>query len=177
MEKLKPGEWIDVDYTDTEMRLACHLLTRKKPCILFDVDGTIADCSHRRHLVRNKPKNWPAFFKAQINDTPIEPVCTILRELYKEGKYEIVIFSARPDSYKDLTKEWLAKHNIDYHHLYMREAKDSRDDSITKLEMLTKLRQDGLEPIAVFDDRPKVVRMWREQGILVFPCVNQDEEF
>ena len=59
----------------------------------------------------------------------------------------------------------------------MRKAGDNRDDGITKLEMLQELRANGLEPVAVFDDRPKVVRMWREQGILVFPCVNQDDEF
>ena len=68
-------------------------------CILFDLDGTIADPYHRRHFVRIKPRNWPAFFKAQINDTVIEPIATIAREIHKEGKYKVVIFTARPDTY------------------------------------------------------------------------------
>ena len=68
--------------------------------ILFDLDGTLADPTHRRDYVRIKPKNWSAFFKGMVNDTPIEPICTIIRELYKEGKYKVIIFSARPDNYK-----------------------------------------------------------------------------
>ena len=146
-------------------------------CILFDLDGTIANPYHRRHFVRIKPCNWPAFFKAQVNDTVIEPIATIAREIYKEGKYKVIIFTARPDTYKDMTEKWLKKHNINYHAIYMREGKDNNDDQITKKEMLDKLREDGYNPIAVFDDRPKVVRMWRREGILVFPVADQTEEF
>ena len=29
----------------------------------------------------------------------------------------------------------------------------------------------------VFDDRPKVIRMWRKRGIFVFNCNQTDEEF
>jgi hypothetical protein len=31
--------------------------------------------------------------------------------------------------------------------------------------------------VAVFDDRPKVVRMWRETGLFVFNCAQHDKEF
>lgn len=150
-----------------------------KPCILFDLDGTLADPYHRRHYVRVKPKNWVAFFKAQVDDAVIEPIAHILRgcfESYRD-KYSIVIFTARPDNYRGDTEAWLKKHNLNYDAIYMREAKDNRDDSITKKEMLDKLRQDGYNPIAVFDDRPKVIRMWQREGILCFPVADLNEEF
>lgn len=154
-------------------------LVTKKPAILFDLDGTLADPYHRRHFVRVKPKNWVAFFKAQVDDAVIEPIAHILRgcfESYRD-KYKIVIFTARPDNYRGDTEAWLKKHNLSYDAIYMREAKDNRDDSITKKEMLDKLRADGYDPIAVFDDRPKVVRMWQREGILCFPVADMNEEF
>jgi len=76
-------------------------------CVLYDLDGTLADPYHRRGFVRVKPKNWKAFFEAQVNDTVIEPIATIARELYKEGKYKVIIFTARPDTYKEMTETWL----------------------------------------------------------------------
>ena len=47
--------------------------------IIFDMDGTLADVSHRKHFVENNPKNWEAFYKAMINDKPNSPVIMIAR--------------------------------------------------------------------------------------------------
>lgn len=145
--------------------------------VLFDLDGTLADNEHRSHFVRIKPRNWRAFFLAQDKDSLIEPIGHIVRETYKHGLHKVIIFTARPDDYKEMTEAWLKKHNIPYHAIYMREGKDNRDDEIIKKEMLDKVKQDGYKPIAVFDDRPKVVRMYRREGLLVFPVDRQDVEF
>ena len=29
--------------------------------VICDIDGTVADCSHRLHWIQSKPKNWKAF--------------------------------------------------------------------------------------------------------------------
>jgi uncharacterized HAD superfamily protein len=147
--------------------------------ILFDLDGTIADPYHRRHFVRVKPKNWPAFFKAMVNDTEIESICHIARGIYQSyrDKYKVIIFTARPDTYRKETEEWLAKHNIKYDAIYMRQGVDNRDDSITKQEMYDQVVKDGYKVICAFDDRPKVVRMWQRNGVLCFPCADLNEEF
>lgn len=149
----------------------------KMDAVLCDMDGTLSNPYHRRHFVRIKPKNWVAFFKGMVDDTPIEPICTIIRELYKEGKYKVIIFSARPDNYKKETEEWLAKHNIKYDAIYMREAKDNRSDEFVKQEMLDKVKEDGYNPVAWFDDRPCIVRLARRNNIMTFACHNSDEEF
>jgi hypothetical protein len=36
-------------------------------CYLFDLDGTLADCTHRLH----RRKHWRAFFAACTADSPI----------------------------------------------------------------------------------------------------------
>ena len=35
-----------------------------KPLYIFDLDGTLADISHRRHLVESAPKRWREFYAA-----------------------------------------------------------------------------------------------------------------
>jgi hypothetical protein len=30
--------------------------------ILVDIDGTLADCTHRLHHIQKQPKDWDAFF-------------------------------------------------------------------------------------------------------------------
>jgi hypothetical protein len=56
----------------------------------------------------------------------------------------------------------------------MRKAKDYRDDAIVKSEMLDEILK-TYSVIAVFDDRTKVVDMWRSRGLFVFDC-NQTRE-
>ena len=48
----------------------------------------------------------------------------------------------------------------------MREEKDHRPDDIVKEEIYHKYIEDKYNIVCVFDDRDKVVKMWREQGLL-----------
>lgn len=41
------------------------------PCYLFDIDGTIADISHRIHHIKGETKDWRSFFAACDGDLPI----------------------------------------------------------------------------------------------------------
>jgi hypothetical protein len=138
---------------------------------LCDIDGTIAEIEHRRHWVRCKPRNWPAFEKNMHLDTLIEPVAAVIRALHSHGN-RIIMCSARGEQSRKVTEEWLQNNNICYEDLYMRPLKDSRDDQLVKKEMLDRIRNDGYNPVAVIDDRPKVVRMWRKQGLFVFDVGN-----
>ena len=50
----------------------------------------------------------------------------------------------------------------------MRAEKDYRKDTIVKREMYEQMLVDGYDPKLVFDDRPSVLRMWREiEGLQV----------
>jgi phosphoglycolate phosphatase-like HAD superfamily hydrolase len=144
----------------------------EKRIVIFDIDGTLADASHRTHLVREKPKNWPRFFDLMVHDPVHEHVATFLRMLVDfPDKYEIILVSGRGEEYRKETEGWLEKHGLTYRALYMRPAKDSRGDDIVKEEIYKR----ELEPhknriLCVFDDRPRVIRMWRKHGIKVLDC-------
>lgn len=137
-------------------------------CYIFDIDGTIADLTHRRHHITTKPKNWPAFHAGCVDDKPIEHIRTLLRHMYEAPGAKIVYVSGRNEAQREATANWIEEHDFPLAwHLYMRADGDFRDDAIVKFELLQRLRADGFEPIMAFDDRDRVVKMWRENGI---PC-------
>ena len=61
--------------------------------------------------------------------------------------------------------------------LYMRKEKDYRKDTIVKREMYDQMLEDGYNPKLVFDDRPSVLRMWREIDGLKVVDVGDGLEF
>lgn len=144
--------------------------------VIFDIDGTLSDCAHRLHLVKNKPKNWPEFENKSKFDQAIEPTKAILQLIKNHTNAIILIVTARSIRMEELTKTWLADQNISYDKLYMRSINDYRGDHVVKEEIYNQILIDyNQKPVCVFDDRVKVNQMWREQGIWVFDC-NQGEE-
>lgn len=135
-----------------------------KNIVVFDLDGTLALIEHRLHFLEGK-KNWRKFFAACKDDMPNEPIIEVLRGLHKQG-YEIWIVSGRSDEVKQETLAWLKKFSIPHDHLIMRGFGDLTADHVLKRSWLTK----GLIPkeqvLMVFDDRDKVVAMWRSQGLV-----------
>lgn len=134
-------------------------------CYIFDIDGTLADLTHRRQFVACKPKNWPAFEKNMHLDTVIEPVANLLRDLHKQ-KHTIILCSGRGTQKRLTTINWFIDNNIPYDLLFMRAEKDYRRDDIVKSELLDQILELGFDPVMVFDDRDQVVAMWRKRGLI-----------
>lgn len=133
--------------------------------VIFDIDGTLSDPSHRRHFLENK--DWNGFFDAMGDDPLVTPVAETLFDLYITGK-RIFLCTGRPETHRQQTKDWLEYHRIQYDNLLMRPAGDYRNDTVIKKEMLDRLQAEGHEILCVFDDRQSVVDMWRENGIICF---------
>ncbi len=140
--------------------------------IIVDIDGTLADCTHRLHFIQNKPKNWPAFFDACGDDKPIWPVVHMVRALWLGGdeqRNRLAFCSGRPERTRRATTNWLGEHlglTESYIRLFMRADGDFRADDVVKLELLKAMRDQGHNPTLAIDDRKRVVDMWRAQGIL-----------
>lgn len=152
-----------------------------KDVIIFDLDGTLADCSHRLHHVTQYPKNWIKFFEGICDDVPVRGVGWLLSSCMLANT-PLVFCSGRPEEYREATVNWLQEHF--YHFaipdpLYMRPTGDQRQDAIVKLELLAKIRADGFNPILAIDDRPQVIEAWRSAGIPVLAVIadhaHQDE--
>jgi len=135
-------------------------------CYIFDIDGTLSNTAHRLHHIQKSPKDWDSFFGAQHLDREHRHVVGVALLLALTTK--IVFCTGRPETYREVTRRWLNRCGFDsYSPLYMRPANDRRDDDIIKSELLDRMILDGFDPIMAFDDRDRVVAMWRARGV---PC-------
>ena len=140
---------------------------------IFDIDGTIADLSHRLHFIQEKPQDWHEFFVACADDEPIKDMIDLAWKLAETS--EIILVSGRSDECREETVAWLKKHKFPApsRKVYMRKAGDHRIDSIVKSELLDELIRDWHVPehfqiAGVFEDRQQVVDMYRARGLRVF---------
>ena len=134
---------------------------------IFDVDGTLMNIEHRRKYVSGDKKDWKSFFDYMEFDTIRDDVFHLAHALQKDG-YHIFVCSGRNEKHRDITEKQLAFGKLDYQVLMMRADDDYRPDYEVKAEMLTKMRESGFDPRIAVDDRPSVVKMWRDEGLTCF---------
>ena len=139
--------------------------------VIVDLDGTLAINKHRFHLIDKslgKKVDWNSYFEACDKDLPNKPVIESIRALKEQG-YQVHIFSARGDIVKAKTIEWLETHSVPYDRLTMREMDSFTPDEELKKSWLLQYYPDYKKDIlCVFDDRDKVVKMWRSLGLACF---------
>ncbi len=142
--------------------------------IIVDIDGTIADNSHRTHFLRQSPKDWDSYKALVMVDKPIEDNLFVIRSMVRSG-CRAVLCSGRGEEERQDTVDWLSMHGFHWFQgLYMRPAADFRPDYIIKAELYEKIKLDGFDPRIVFDDRNSVVKMWREKGLRVMHVADGD---
>lgn len=140
-------------------------------CYIFDIDGTLADGAHRVQHLLNKPKRWDLYNAGMAEDAVFQHVAKLCRQLSQ--LVPIIYCTGREDVFRSVTLDWLQRHELAFHTaLCMRKAKDYRSDDVIKLEMLHEIRALGYNPLMAFDDRNRVVVMWRANGV---PCAQVAE--
>lgn len=94
-------------------------------------------------------------------------------------EYSVVVVSGRHDTCGDSTITSLNSAGVSFDHIFMRSGGDNRDDVTVKQEILDAiLRYVPKERIAfVLDDRPKVLDMWKSNGLTVYPVRGAVEPF
>jgi hypothetical protein len=146
---------------------------------IFDIDGTLAEISHRLHFVEGENKDWDAFFAACVDDKPIQPVIDVCRALGLTSNHErfrIIYLTGRSDVVRRETHIWLFdKCHLPIGEVIMRKAGDHRPDTQAKKELMEKIIAEGDTICGVFEDRPSVCRVWRDMGLTVFQM--NDKEF
>ena len=156
--------------------------------IIFDVDGTLLNIEHRLHFLKKSPKDWKAFRDPELKDLD-EPRMEVIRIAESLGSYRkrthnpakstggpnsadvnrLILASGRVLAESSDTLTSLSKFmdiNV-FERTYFRSNKDFREDIEVKSDMLNKMRKHGYDPVMAFDDRPSVIRMWRERGLVV----------
>lgn len=149
--------------------------------IIFDLDGTLADITHRLHHIQpidpyadlaEFTPDWDKFNHDCYKDQPKSHIVGLAQMARQYGK-SIAIFSGRMETAKEQTIKWLEKHGVEYDILEMRKSKDYRSDVDVKEEMFNK----HFEPKQIWfvvDDRDKVVDLWRRIGLTCLQCQKGD---
>ena len=153
-DKYNP-EFLRSKYYDT--RFIKPLDFSKEKAVMCDLDGTIAIHNGRGPYDNEKCDT----------DKVNEPLGNLLQDLSNAG-YKIIFISGREDvgTCKDKTIHWIIQNlNIPFT-LFMRQAKDRRPDEVVKREIYETQIEPKFNVISVFEDRDKVVKMWRELGLL-----------
>lgn len=133
----------------------------EKPFVLCDIDGTVADCSHRQHYVAGEKKDWKGFFSEMSSDTVRTEVVDLVK-MNEDAGHEIIFVTARPERYRKETVEWLHQLGISYLTVIMRRDNDTRPDTVVKQEMYDMYFKDKYDIQFVYDDRPSVLKVWRD---------------
>lgn len=123
----------------------------KPTAIMVDIDGTLAHMNGKR-----SPFNWSA-----VKQDDVDEVIASITRHYKH----VIIMSGRDEVCRKETQEWLNKHDIRFDKLIMRPTKDNRPDEIVKWELYKLHVEPDYKIDFILDDRNKVVKMWRENGL------------
>ncbi len=138
--------------------------------IIFNLDGTLADFSHRKHFLKlpNISPKWKEFYEACDADKPIESAIKTLCAL--EGyDYNIMIWSGRCESVRSKTEYWINSHIEatcwNCAKLKMRSIGDDTRWDILKERWADEVMESGETIDFVFDSDSS---MWKRKGVFVF---------
>lgn len=80
---------------------------RKYASLFVDIDGT---------LVKNSSSHFPPYIG---NTDSLEENIRIIKELYKSGKFQVVLTTSRPEKYRNVTMKQMEKEGIPFDYLIM----------------------------------------------------------
>ena len=145
----------------------------KDSWVIFDLDGTLANIEERRKLATkdNGKMDWNKFFDPEnIRLDKPNPAVIKMAQVLAESGHMIAILSGRSKGTQLTTKSWLNRNNVPYHIIKMRPTSKEwmyMPDDELKQHWLDDLFPGDIRDriVAVFDDRQKVVDMWRKNGL------------
>ena len=144
---------------------------------IFDVDGTLCDVRSVRKYVEPNPailnfkKEYARFHRESLDCPPHTQVVEFTKSLRSQN-IKILVVSGRQQRWMGITKQWLAKWNIEYDELYLRHDRDFRPDDQLK-EQIAKHILGKYAPIVAVDDRDDIITVWKRFAI---PTVKVSED-
>jgi len=139
---------------------------------IFDIDGTIANAEHRVHHLKGPKKNWEEFLSLAHKDKPIQDTIDMMNHLHDD--YIICLITGRSEETRRSTEDWLVRHGCYCDHLWMRPKGDMREDAIVKKEIYEQNAKSFYKCRGVFEDRDRVVKMWRDLGLICYQVCEGD---
>lgn len=130
--------------------------------VIFDIDGTLAIMGDRH------PHDGHLVHLDSINED-----VRVALDFYNKSGHYVYIVTGRDEKYRDITDKWLEENGVIFDELFMRPTEpDDRpktEDSVVKHNLFNlHIRPLGHRIVGVYDDRHRVLRMWRKLGLTTF---------
>lgn len=148
-----------------EEKLVAHALSTEVPegqkwLALWDIDGTLANDSHRVHFAVQR--KWYEYFDAQrmADDSPfLVPISTV--SAMDAMGWEIAYLTGRREDRRHTTQEWLTRWGLpNPFSLLMRRFTDSMRLAEFKVAVIRRVMDSGQwDKVVLFDDDPEVVSL------------------
>ncbi len=127
--------------------------------VICDIDGTVA--------LRNGRSPYDL---TKVSEDTFDPRMNYILSHFMDTGVKVIFVSGREGTAQCTrdTTQWILN-NIgrrDNWDIIFRTEGDHRNDSVVKEEIYDQYIKDKYNVIAVFDDRDRVVKMWRDKGLL-----------
>lgn len=131
---------------------------------IVDTDGTMAN-----HVGIRNPYDTSRY----EHDTLHENVARTIWNL--EMTHSIIGVSGRKEKFRQVTLDWWrSQARVQPDEFYFRKDDDDRSDDVIKAEIYEEHIRGRFNVIGVFDDRGRVLRMWRDKGFTTFAVGDTD---
>ena len=149
------------------------------PVMIVDLDWTLFNSDERHEVCRKEDGklDYSKYFSDEMLelDKPVPALVNLITNSTTHTNptpYKVVIVSGRNNICEDKTLDMLP---IGYDAVFMRNHFDYRDDSIVKQDILNLIKPFiDINNTIVFDDRKRVIDMWRENWLYVFNCSQKE---
>ena len=136
-----------------------------RDAIIVDIDGTLAN-----HDGIRSPYDTSRY---HLDDVHYDVALVV--DMIRNDEVELIVVSGRDAAFREVTTKWLAVNAGIYPDLLlMRPEGDVRNDAIVKHELYHEHIAGKYNVIGVFDDRGRVLRMWRAIGLTTFAVGDTD---
>lgn len=149
----------------------------QKPAIILDLDGVVADSSHR--LKYADIRDWDTYDILTDYDTTYEWSDLLIEmiQVYNSimaCQVKLIFITARGNRARCATKDWLLVNfglkSNDYV-LYMRPDGDKSEDCVLKQTLYEAFVKDSYDVRFVIEDKLSNAIMWRKNGLV---CLHMD---
>jgi hypothetical protein len=127
--------------------------------IIWDIDGTICDSSHRMPW---NPNKRPTSEQIML-DQRVEELYLLFKFLGSKSCIKNIILTARSECDRNITVKWLKENGFDYDDLITNDK--SENDVVFKTRALLEIKKKNKEFIIAIDDRDDIVEAFRDIGI------------
>lgn len=136
-----------------------------------DIDGTVADNSHREGFLQGTKKDWEAFYNPALilQDKVVPGVDKPLTKLMENPDMKVTFLTGRPERTRDVTHEWFAR-NLDLvlyrDEIIMRKDDDHRAATRYKEEMI-RMYTSPTSRMVFIDDDIRNVGIYSKYGLFL----------